>query len=99
MCVPLPESMICKFDIEFDFDGTPCKATVENFLLPGQVKVTNIDPDIPDFPSEIVFEKDHAAKTLIYDKALDQNIQAQIIEAVHHKATMEGRPLYMEDIQ
>ena len=91
--------MIGKFDIEFNFDGTTYKATVENYLLPGQVKVTNIDPDIPDFPSEIVFEKDHAAKTLVYDQAIDHNIQAQIIEAVHHKATMEGVPLYMEDIQ
>lgn len=91
--------MIGKFDIEFDINGSKHTATVENYLLPGQVKVTDITPDILDFPSEIVFEKDHASKTLVYDKAIDQKIQAQIIEAVHHKATMEGRPLYLDDVK
>lgn len=99
MCVPLPESMIGKFDIEFNIDGTPYTTTVENYLLPGQVKVTTINPAILGFPSEIVFGKNHAAKTLVYNQTIDQDIQAQIIEAVHHKDAMEGRPLYMEDIQ
>jgi len=90
--------MIDKFNIKFNIGGSTYTATVENYLLPGQVKVTDTNPDIPDFQCEVVFEKDHAAKTLVYDKRIDQDIQAQIIEAVHHKATMEGRPLYMEDV-
>lgn len=91
--------MIGKFAIEFNVSGNRHTAIIENYLLPGQVRVKKITPDIPDFPSEIIFQKDHVAKTLVYHKELDQEIQAQIIEAVHHKATMEGRPLYMDGVK
>ncbi len=51
--------MVGKFNIEFDIEGAHYTATVENYLFPGHVRVLNINPVIPDFPSEIIFEKDH----------------------------------------
>lgn len=92
--LPLP-TMINSFDIQFEVDGLRYTATVENYLYPGQIRVTNIIPVPKDFPAELIFDKNHLKKTLLYEKGKYENAVSQIIEAIHYGATTNGFPLYL----
>ena len=91
-------SKVNKFDIAFQVDGIDYEATIENYTMPGQIRVIDINPIPQGFPSEIIFDKDHIDKKLLYDKSLNCNAVSQIIEAVARTAKEKGIRLYIDDV-